>query len=191
MIAGTLYCCECNLCSLFACPEDLDPKNVCVQGKPVAREKRLFLTGNAEVVTPHPHGRLRRIPMRRLNSKAGPRRVPRRRPAQRAHVRTRRVTLPLKQHAGAPAAAVVRTGDQVARAICSRRRRRSWARASTPASTAWCGTAVIESDRRLIEANEGANLVADINSIGLMELSSVAIGYLVAGRDVEGRLVEC
>jgi Na+-translocating ferredoxin:NAD+ oxidoreductase RnfC subunit len=30
IIAGTLYCCECNLCSLYACPEDLDPKNVCV-----------------------------------------------------------------------------------------------------------------------------------------------------------------
>ena len=41
MIAGTLYCCECNLCTLYACPEDLDPKNVCVSGKPVAREKGL------------------------------------------------------------------------------------------------------------------------------------------------------
>ena len=33
MIAGTLYCCECNLCTLFSCPEDLDPKNVCAQNK--------------------------------------------------------------------------------------------------------------------------------------------------------------
>ena len=39
MVAGTLYCCECNLCTLFSCPEDLDPKNVCVQSKPVARER--------------------------------------------------------------------------------------------------------------------------------------------------------
>ena len=37
--AHTLYCCECNICSLIACPEDLDPKNVCVQLKQKAREE--------------------------------------------------------------------------------------------------------------------------------------------------------
>ena len=46
MIAGTLYCCECNLCSLYACPENLDPKNVCTFSKPVAREMKLFWSGN-------------------------------------------------------------------------------------------------------------------------------------------------
>ena len=25
---ATLYCCECNLCTMYACPEDLDPKTV-------------------------------------------------------------------------------------------------------------------------------------------------------------------
>ena len=28
-VQGTAFCCECNLCSLYSCPEDLDPKNVC------------------------------------------------------------------------------------------------------------------------------------------------------------------
>ena len=27
------YCCECNICSLIACPEQLDPKNICVDAK--------------------------------------------------------------------------------------------------------------------------------------------------------------
>ena len=27
------YCCECNVCSLIACPEPLDPKNICVDAK--------------------------------------------------------------------------------------------------------------------------------------------------------------
>ncbi len=40
-MAGTLYCCECNLCSLVACPEALDPKNVCVEFKKDARKKSL------------------------------------------------------------------------------------------------------------------------------------------------------
>ena len=32
-VIGTSFCCECNLCSLYSCPEDLDPRNVCVQNK--------------------------------------------------------------------------------------------------------------------------------------------------------------
>ncbi len=32
-VVGTQFCCECNLCSLYSCPEDLDPKNVCTQNK--------------------------------------------------------------------------------------------------------------------------------------------------------------
>ena len=55
MIAGTLFCCECNLCTLFACPEDLDPKNVCVAAKPVARENGRFSgRGGPADVQPHP-----------------------------------------------------------------------------------------------------------------------------------------
>ena len=40
-VVGTQFCCECNLCSLYSCPEDLDPKNVCTQNKRrLAKEKR-------------------------------------------------------------------------------------------------------------------------------------------------------
>jgi hypothetical protein len=71
MIAGTLYCCECNLCTLYSCPEDLDPKNVCVAAKPLAREKKLFYAGRPEDVKPHPLAGQRRIPTRRLMAKLG------------------------------------------------------------------------------------------------------------------------
>lgn len=113
MIAGTLYCCECNLCSLFACPEDLDPKNVCVQGKPVAREKKLFWTGKAEDVMAHPLGDSRRIPTRRLKLKLGLDSFQDVGPLDERPLAPARVTLPLKQHAGAPATAVVNAGDRV------------------------------------------------------------------------------
>ncbi|MBC7352581.1 MAG: SLBB domain-containing protein, partial [Thermogutta sp.] len=40
-VQGTAFCCECNLCSLYSCPEDLDPKNVCAQNKRrILAEKR-------------------------------------------------------------------------------------------------------------------------------------------------------
>ncbi len=38
------YCCECNICSLIACPEQLDPKNICVDAKALLRENKLGRT---------------------------------------------------------------------------------------------------------------------------------------------------
>ena len=113
MIAGTLYCCECNLCSLFSCPEDLDPKNVCVEGKPVAREKKLFWAGKPEDIEPHPLGESRRIPTRRLKLKLGLDAFQDTGPLDERKLAPRRVVIPLKQHAGAPAVAAVREGERV------------------------------------------------------------------------------
>ncbi len=75
LMVATLYCCECNLCTMFACPEDLDPKNVCVQGKPMARERGLTFKGTPESITPHPMAEFRRVPMRRLIAQARPGRI--------------------------------------------------------------------------------------------------------------------
>jgi Na+-translocating ferredoxin:NAD+ oxidoreductase RnfC subunit len=113
MIAGTLYCCECNLCTLFSCPEDLDPKNVCVQSKPAARERGLTFKGNPESVLPHPMAEFRRVPMRRLIAKLGLGEFNNTGPLIEYEFRPQRVNIPLKQHAGAPALAVVRSGDRV------------------------------------------------------------------------------
>ena len=113
MIAGTLYCCECNLCTMYACPEDLDPKNVCVQAKPAARERGLFFTGTPESVTPNPMGEFRRVPMARLISRLGLSEFNNVGPLTHHEFLPAKVVLPLKQHAGAPAVAVVKTGDRV------------------------------------------------------------------------------
>jgi Na+-translocating ferredoxin:NAD+ oxidoreductase RnfC subunit len=113
MIAGTLYCCECNLCTMYACPEDLDPKNVCVQAKPAARERGLFFTGTPESVTPNPMGEFRRVPMARLISRLGLSEFNNVGPLLPHNFATTQVTLPLKQHAGVASVPVVKTGDRV------------------------------------------------------------------------------
>jgi Na+-translocating ferredoxin:NAD+ oxidoreductase RnfC subunit len=113
MVAGTLYCCECNLCTMFACPEDLDPKSVCVQGKPIARERGLTWKGTPDSIEPHPMGEFRRVPMRRLIAKLGLGEFLNEGPLTEHSFAPTKVTLPLKQHAGAPAVAVVKCGDRV------------------------------------------------------------------------------
>ena len=113
LTVATLYCCECNLCTMFACPEDLDPKTVCVQGKPVARERGLTWKGTPDSIQAHPMGEFRRVPMRRLIAKLGLTEFRNEGPLTDYRFAPRAVTLPLKQHAGAPAVATVNSGDTV------------------------------------------------------------------------------
>jgi Na+-translocating ferredoxin:NAD+ oxidoreductase RnfC subunit len=112
-MAATLYCCECNLCTMYACPEDLDPKTVCVQNKPLARERDLTFKGSPESITPHPLAEFRRVPMRRLIAKLGLGEFNNVGPLHEHSFSPRKVNLPLKQHAGLPAVPVVKCGHRV------------------------------------------------------------------------------
>jgi Na+-translocating ferredoxin:NAD+ oxidoreductase RnfC subunit len=113
MVAGTLYCCECNLCTMFACPEDLDPKTICAQSKTVARERGLVFKGLADSIAAHPMGEFRRVPMRRLIAKLGLSEFNNIGPLVEHHFAPRRVNILLKQNAGSAAVPVVKTGDMV------------------------------------------------------------------------------
>ncbi len=112
-MTATLYCCECNLCTMYACPEDLDPKTVCVQNKPLARERGLTFKGSPESVTPHPMAEFRRVPMRRLIAKLGLGEFRNEGPLREHTFSPRKVNVLLKQHAGLPAVPVVKCGDRV------------------------------------------------------------------------------
>jgi hypothetical protein len=112
-MVSTLYCCECNLCTMWACPEDLDPKTVCVENKPLARERGLTFKGSPESISPNPMAEFRRVPMRRLIARLGLNEYSNTGPLTEHAFAPRKVHLPLKQHAGAPAVAVVNAGDRV------------------------------------------------------------------------------
>ena len=112
-MVATLYCCECNLCTMYACPEDLDPKNVCVQAKPLARERGMVFKGDPASITPHPMAEFRRVPMRRLIAKLGLGEFNNTGPLHEHAFSPGKVKVLLKQHAGLPAVAVVKCGDRV------------------------------------------------------------------------------
>ncbi|MBN1489394.1 MAG: SLBB domain-containing protein [Phycisphaerae bacterium] len=112
-VIGTQFCCECNLCTMISCPEDLDPKNVCTQNK-----RRLAAEGQrwaveANPVRPELHLNNRRVPIGRLIRKLGLSAFKNVGPMANGTHAPKRVTLLLKQHAGAPAEAAVRAGDTV------------------------------------------------------------------------------
>jgi Na+-translocating ferredoxin:NAD+ oxidoreductase RnfC subunit len=112
-VAGVLSCCECNLCSLYACPESLDPQNVCVAAKPAAREMKMPWSGDAGSLRAHPLNRERRVPMRRLMARLGLNSYNNVGPLTELPLNPGRVVLPLKQHSGPPASPAVKPGDPV------------------------------------------------------------------------------
>jgi Na+-translocating ferredoxin:NAD+ oxidoreductase RnfC subunit len=113
LIVGTTYCCECNICTMIACPEDLDPRNVCIQDKAVVKEMGLKWEGGGRPIEPHPMYEARRTPTKRLMVKLGLAQFVNEGPLVPKRLEVGRVRLPLKQHVGAPASALVTEGTRV------------------------------------------------------------------------------
>jgi Na+-translocating ferredoxin:NAD+ oxidoreductase RnfC subunit len=110
-------CCECGLCTLYACPEDLYPREACQrvrqEFREMAPEARPPILGRGEEVRVHPMYESRRIPIAQLVRRLGLADYDRPAPLTDAVASPTRVDLPLKQHAGVPAAPTVRPGEAV------------------------------------------------------------------------------
>jgi Na+-translocating ferredoxin:NAD+ oxidoreductase RnfC subunit len=105
-------CCSCGLCTLYACPEDLYPKEACDRAKVDLKSRGMKWTGEPEV-SPHPMYDGRHVPLKQLVGKLGVQEydVP-------AHFDARKfspskVRIPLQQHIGAPAVPAVNIGKEV------------------------------------------------------------------------------
>jgi len=112
-------CSECNLCTMWSCPEGLDPSQVCATTKRDLRENNLLMTPaqlQAKTKDVHPLRDYRKIPTKRL--------MQRLEVLQYSHrtanllepiLNLEKVSIPLSQHIGAPALAVVKVGDIVSK----------------------------------------------------------------------------
>jgi Na+-translocating ferredoxin:NAD+ oxidoreductase RnfC subunit len=110
------FCCECNICSLIACPEQLDPKNMCVDAKALLKESGLSRSADElEQLTRgiHPARDGREIPIQTLYTRLGLNPYDRSAKFAAESVAPASVEIPLRQHIGAPATPVVSAGDKV------------------------------------------------------------------------------
>ncbi len=110
------YCCECNVCSLIACPEMLDPKNICVDAKALLRENKQSRSDSEldELFRPpHPARHGREIPIKTLYRRLGLVPYDRKAPFVERDWTPNRVQVPLDTHIGRPAEPIVAEGDRV------------------------------------------------------------------------------
>ncbi|MBM3878252.1 MAG: NADH dehydrogenase subunit [Verrucomicrobia bacterium] len=105
-------CCACGLCTLYACPEELFPKEACDQSKVEMRRAGLKWTG-ASTVKPHGMREGRRVPIKTLMKKLYIQQYDDPALWQAATLEPAQVVLPLKQSAGVANQPLVKPGDRV------------------------------------------------------------------------------
>ncbi len=110
------YCVECNVCTHIACPEGLDPKNVCVDAKQLLRKNNLSRTEEELKILfrdVHPLRKDREAPISRVMQKLDLKRYDKKAPFSHTNETPESVTIPLDSHIGTPAKAIVKQGDFV------------------------------------------------------------------------------
>ena len=105
-------CCACGLCTLYACPEELFPKEACDQSKAEMKKANVKWSGPT-TVKPHPMREGRRLPIKSLTKKLNITQYEHDAPLQSTVFSPARVRLPLKQGAGAACLPLVKAGDRV------------------------------------------------------------------------------
>jgi Na+-translocating ferredoxin:NAD+ oxidoreductase RnfC subunit len=105
-------CCACGLCTLYACPEDLYPKEACDAGKKDRREAGLKFVQQAPVEV-HPMKEYRRVPLAQLRKRLQVEDYERETPYEPGTSETAMVRVKLRQHAGQAAAPAVQEGKRV------------------------------------------------------------------------------
>lgn len=108
-----IFCSECGLCSLFSCPEDLTPREMCQISKKFHLGRGVKANEFPGEPKVHPMRSVRRVSIERLVKKLALLDYDKKAPFAKITSRFERVVLPLKMHIGAPSVPVVKIGQVV------------------------------------------------------------------------------
>jgi len=111
IFAGNFSCCECNLCTMYSCPEGLNPRGATMIEKKLIRQKNL--KWNGKEIPVHPMYDYRKVPTQKLKQRIDVLRFKDDGPLTDLGFNPEIVRIPLNQHLGAPAMPVVIEGQVV------------------------------------------------------------------------------
>ncbi len=113
LLEDALICSECGICEKFACPMMISPREVNAQIKREMMEKGVDRSPKKIDYQPSAFRDVRKIPTKRLMERLQVSRYDRHPEIFVGKIEVKKATIPLKQHIGAPAIPVVKTGDRV------------------------------------------------------------------------------
>ena len=105
-------CCSCGLCTLYACPEDLYPKEACDKAKTEMKEAGIKFIQQKPVKV-HPIKEGRRVPLKQLIMKLKLQEYDVESPFNPKEIIVKSVQIPLLQHIGNPSVPVVKRDEVV------------------------------------------------------------------------------
>jgi len=105
-------CCSCGLCTLYACPEDLYPKEACDKAKTEMKEAGIKFI-QQKPVKAHPIKEGRRVPLKQLIMKLKLQEYDVESPFNPKEIIVKSVQIPLLQHIGNPSVPVVKRDEVV------------------------------------------------------------------------------
>jgi Na+-translocating ferredoxin:NAD+ oxidoreductase RnfC subunit len=105
-------CCSCGLCTLYACPEDLYPKEACDKAKIEMREAGIKFTQQKPVKV-HPIKDGRRVPLQQLIMKLRLQDYDVEAPYDSEKIQVKEVKIPFQQHIGIKAEDMVKKDEIV------------------------------------------------------------------------------
>lgn len=108
---SALTCSECGVCEAYSCPVGISPMRVNKALKPHLRSEGLSYKGELRSEDPMMMQRL--VPIKRLISRLGLDAFNHKAPISKTEHTPSSVTIPLRQHIGAPATAIVKQGERV------------------------------------------------------------------------------
>ena len=105
-------CCSCGICSLYACPEDLYPREACDQGKNYLKENAIKFE-QTKPLKVHPIKEGRRVPIKQLMKRLDLLKYDKHTPYINNFPDPSSVKINLKQHVGNPTIPQVTNGEKV------------------------------------------------------------------------------
>ncbi|MBQ2754867.1 MAG: SLBB domain-containing protein [Clostridia bacterium] len=113
IFVNSAFCSQCGLCELYSCHQGLSPKMMINVFKTELGKKGIKPEPIKETPKVHPAREYRLVPMERLITRLGLNVYDVKAPINEKVFKPKKVKIMLNQHIGAPAAAVVKTGDKV------------------------------------------------------------------------------
>ncbi len=111
VFSGNMSCCECNLCTMYSCPEGLDPAGAAIIEKRLSIKQGLSWKGGESV--PHPMNEYRKVPTKKLMQRLDVLMFKDEGPLKKGMFSPKEVSVPLDQHIGAPSEPFVSEGASV------------------------------------------------------------------------------
>ena len=111
-VINTLYCSQCGICEMYACPIKLSPKSIMAECKERLRKEGIK-PEPVEAKPVHPMRKYRRVQMERLLARLGLAKYAVRAPLIEDEIKPKEVKILFRQHIGAPAKRVIKKGDKI------------------------------------------------------------------------------